>query len=592
MKTVVNKTLLAVVIASSLVSVAANASNADVISAVNALKDAKTDANNFSIASNAYQNLNARDRMVVDAVAEEEGVNGVLQDIRPHVNPANVPAGWKPELTKKSLMNVGKTAPVAVATAPVVHAAAPTNIPVGMDAATYRTAVSAQTDYDKIQNMNLSAVKTTATDALNDAAAAQTAAEQARKLAVTAGASGAFETAERKAADADLQTQIQTTVGNEANERQSADSVITNKLNSVKTEVAANAQNTADAHNAAIQAENLALQAKAIATVVGDEADQNKADIADVDHRLAVAGTMIDTNAQVSALQEKQIQKNINGLKDANTSIAVNTAKAEDAQNTARDAVVMGTANAQSIADNESRITSVSALAQSNQAKAEDAQNTARDAVVMGNANAQSIADNESNIAINKGTAQAALGAARSVSQQTNSRYQSMKVAQTPVVGASGADGQAGKDGADGVTTVITKHEVDTATQKAVASNTKNIDLMRGEVITHSHAAYSQATTDSKAYTNQKFSQLKSTVDDNRKEANAGTALAIAIASQPQVKTGDSFMVSAGAGTFNSESAVSVGASFNAGEHTVLKVGVSADTQSDFGAGVGVGFSY
>ncbi|EHM41958.1 YadA-like family protein [Hafnia alvei] len=550
MKTVVNKTLLAVVIASSLVSVAANASNADVISAVNALKDAKTDANNFSIASNAYQNLNARDRMVVDAVAEEEGVNGVLQDIRPHVNPANVPAGWKPELTKKSLMNVGKTAPVAVATAPVVHAAAPTNIPVGMDAATYRTAVSAQTDYDKIQNMNLSAVKTTATDALNDAAAAQTAAEQARKLAVTAGASGAFETAERKAADADLQTQIQTTVGNEANERQSADSVITNKLNSVKTEVAANAQNTADAHNAAIQAENLALQAKAIATVVGDEADQNKADIADVDHRLAVAGTMIDTNAQVSALQEKQIQKNINGLKDANTSIAVNTAKAEDAQN------------------------------------------TARDAVVMGNANAQSIADNESNIAINKGTAQAALGAARSVSQQTNSRYQSMKVAQTPVVGASGADGQAGKDGADGVTTVITKHEVDTATQKAVASNTKNIDLMRGEVITHSHAAYSQATTDSKAYTNQKFSQLKSTVDDNRKEANAGTALAIAIASQPQVKTGDSFMVSAGAGTFNSESAVSVGASFNAGEHTVLKVGVSADTQSDFGAGVGVGFSY
>lgn len=550
MKTVVNKTLLAVVIASSLVSVAANASNADVIFAVNALKDAKTDANNFSIASNAYQNLNARDRMVVDAVAEEEGVNGVLQDIRPHVNPANVPAGWKPELTKKSLMNVGKTAPVAVATAPVVHAAAPTNIPVGMDAATYRTAVSAQTDYDKIQNMNLSAVKTTATDALNDAAAAQTAAEQARKLAVTAGASGAFETAERKAADADLQTQIQTTVGNEANERQSADSVITNKLNSVKTEVAANAQNTADAHNAAIQAENLALQAKAIATVVGDEADQNKADIADVDHRLAVAGTMIDTNAQVSALQEKQIQKNINGLKDANTSIAVNTAKAEDAQN------------------------------------------TARDAVVMGNANAQSIADNESNIAINKGTAQAALGAARSVSQQTNSRYQSMKVAQTPVVGASGADGQAGKDGADGVTTVITKHEVDTATQKVVASNTKNIDLMRGEVITHSHAAYSQATTDSKAYTNQKFSQLKSTVDDNRKEANAGTASAIAIASQPQVKTGDSFMVSAGAGTFNSESAVSVGASFNAGEHTVLKVGVSADTQSDFGAGVGVGFSY
>ncbi|MCV8079063.1 YadA C-terminal domain-containing protein, partial [Escherichia coli] len=51
-------------------------------------------------------------------------------------------------------------------------------------------------------------------------------------------------------------------------------------------------------------------------------------------------------------------------------------------------------------------------------------------------------------------------------------------------------------------------------------------------------------------------------------------------------------MVSAGAGTFNGESAVSVGTSFNAGTHTVLKAGISADTQSDFGAGVGVGYSF
>ncbi|MEG1466120.1 MAG: YadA-like family protein [Hafnia sp.] len=91
---------------------------------------------------------------------------------------------------------------------------------------------------------------------------------------------------------------------------------------------------------------------------------------------------------------------------------------------------------------------------------------------------------------------------------------------------------------------------------------------------------------------NSNFSSLKSTVDDNRKEANAGIAGATAIASMPQVKSGDSFMVSAGAGTFNSESAVAVGASFNAGDHTVIKAGVSADTQSDFGAGVGIGFSY
>lgn len=51
-------------------------------------------------------------------------------------------------------------------------------------------------------------------------------------------------------------------------------------------------------------------------------------------------------------------------------------------------------------------------------------------------------------------------------------------------------------------------------------------------------------------------------------------------------------MMSAGAGTFNGESAVSFGTSFNAGTHTVIKAGVSADTQSDFGAGVGVGYSF
>ncbi|EEQ1862736.1 YadA-like family protein [Escherichia coli] len=112
-------------------------------------------------------------------------------------------------------------------------------------------------------------------------------------------------------------------------------------------------------------------------------------------------------------------------------------------------------------------------------------------------------------------------------------------------------------------------HQQLTNTQKRVADNSQQINSL-----------------------NNNFSSLKHEVEDNRKEANAGIASAVAIASQPQVKTGDFMMVSAGAGTFNNESAVSVGASFNAGIHTVIKAGVSADTQSDFGAGVGVGYSF
>lgn len=112
-------------------------------------------------------------------------------------------------------------------------------------------------------------------------------------------------------------------------------------------------------------------------------------------------------------------------------------------------------------------------------------------------------------------------------------------------------------------------HQQLSNTQKRVADNSQQINTL-----------------------NNHFSSLKNEVEDNRKDANAGIASAIAIASQPQVKTGDLMMVSAGAGTFNGESAVSVGTSFNAGTHTVLKAGVSADTQSDFGAGVGVGYSF
>ena len=122
----------------------------------------------------------------------------------------------------------------------------------------------------------------------------------------------------------------------------------------------------------------------------------------------------------------------------------------------------------------------------------------------------------------------------------------------------------------DSLTQDVTQtHQQLSNTQKRVADNSQQITTL-----------------------NNHFDSLKNEVEDNRKEANAGTASAIAIASQPQVKTGDLMMVSAGAGTFNGESAVSVGTSFNAGTHTVLKAGISADTQSDFGAGVGVGYSF
>ncbi|MCM7218459.1 YadA C-terminal domain-containing protein [Enterobacter hormaechei] len=51
-------------------------------------------------------------------------------------------------------------------------------------------------------------------------------------------------------------------------------------------------------------------------------------------------------------------------------------------------------------------------------------------------------------------------------------------------------------------------------------------------------------------------------------------------------------MFSAGVGSFKNEQAISVGASFHAGDHAVIKAGISDSTNSDLamGAGIGIGF--
>ncbi|WP_226790022.1 YadA C-terminal domain-containing protein [Rahnella sikkimica] len=115
------------------------------------------------------------------------------------------------------------------------------------------------------------------------------------------------------------------------------------------------------------------------------------------------------------------------------------------------------------------------------------------------------------------------------------------------------------------------------------------------EVLSESHARYQadkQVLSDSESYTNQKFSDLKSQVDDNKKEAAAGSASAMAQANIPQVQESQQFAVGAGIGGYDSENALSVGASFHAGQATIVKMTVSDDSQSNvgYGAGVSVGW--
>ncbi|QQN36340.1 YadA-like family protein [Rahnella aceris] len=111
------------------------------------------------------------------------------------------------------------------------------------------------------------------------------------------------------------------------------------------------------------------------------------------------------------------------------------------------------------------------------------------------------------------------------------------------------------------------------------------------EILSESHsraAADAQVLQKSQDYTNSKFSALKSEVDDNKKEAAAGSASAMAQANIPQVQESQQFAVGAGVGGYDSQNALSVGASFHASRSTIVKMSVSDDTQSNFGYGAGM----
>ncbi|SOK58718.1 hypothetical protein [Yersinia phage fHe-Yen9-04] len=111
-----------------------------------------------------------------------------------------------------------------------------------------------------------------------------------------------------------------------------------------------------------------------------------------------------------------------------------------------------------------------------------------------------------------------------------------------------------------------------------ITSNTQRVGVVENRV------------TNLEQSTNRRFTELKSTVDDNRKVASAGIAGAGAMANIPQVSQNSTFSVGAGIGGYDSEQAVAVGFSARINNNIVTKVAVSTNTQSEllWGAGVGV----
>ncbi|WP_413535011.1 YadA-like family protein [Rahnella inusitata] len=130
---------------------------------------------------------------------------------------------------------------------------------------------------------------------------------------------------------------------------------------------------------------------------------------------------------------------------------------------------------------------------------------------------------------------------------------------------------------------------------KQITALNAEAEQNHAEVLAESHSrAVGDAQTLSQAndYTNKRFSDLKSQVDDNKDQANAGTASALAATGIPQVETGSDFMVGAGAGTYGNQSAIAVGVSGHLTAKTVTKLAVSGDTNNGFGASAGIGWNF
>jgi autotransporter adhesin len=170
------------------------------------------------------------------------------------------------------------------------------------------------------------------------------------------------------------------------------------------------------------------------------------------------------------------------------------------------------------------------------------------------------------------------------VNKVQDNRLDSLESAPKPTNGVNGKDG---KDGKDGMTTTVTRVQVDAATQTKVANNSQAVTATAQEL-----QATKQTLQAMNNNTRQQFKSLHDEVDNNKKQANAGISGAMAMAGLPQVQTNQHVMFSAGGATYNSESALAVGASVNVNPHTIAKVSFSDDTANNMGASIGVGVGF
>ena len=101
------------------------------------------------------------------------------------------------------------------------------------------------------------------------------------------------------------------------------------------------------------------------------------------------------------------------------------------------------------------------------------------------------------------------------------------------------------------------------------------------------------AVAQANSYTDQRFASLNFDLKHIRKDADAGTAGALAAAGLPQAYEAGKGMISVSAGAYGSQTAVALGASKAMSDgHTVVKLFASYDTSHRAGGTAGVGYQF
>jgi autotransporter adhesin len=124
-----------------------------------------------------------------------------------------------------------------------------------------------------------------------------------------------------------------------------------------------------------------------------------------------------------------------------------------------------------------------------------------------------------------------------------------------------------------------------------VAAGTRLTDAVNVGQLT-SHLADTLASA--KAYTDSRLAALDFDLGEFRRDADAGTAAALAVAGLPQAFTPGAGMIAGGIGVWRDEAAISLGLSkaFTDG-HTIVKGSATMTTRSNtFGASVAVGYQF